>query len=128
MNSEPRKLCILVFEHRRQLWESQIYKVVEHEQEEFMHLNQLYRDFEEGYPRFTFEPVKCAGEDMLFVGKHCDEVHVAINCKASGKTLGLIEHEIFTLTGLRGLGHHIQRIEFMGVPSSQLHKFLEKRF
>lgn len=43
------------------------------------------------------------------------------------KDIGHVEHCIYTLTGRRGTGKHIDYLEFIGSPNVPLKKFLMKR-
>lgn len=55
------------------------------------------------------------------------DYYVFVSCQLNQQELGRIEHCIYTLTGLRGTGNHIDKLEFLASPNVPMKKFLMKR-
>ncbi|QFP93897.1 hypothetical protein [Pectobacterium phage Wc4-1] len=85
-------------------------------------------DFEEGckeIPRFS---VTWFYKKLVGWFEYHGDYYVFISCTLQQQELGRIEHCIYSLTGRRGVGNHIDQLEFIGRPNVPMKKFLNKRF
>lgn len=116
------KLCVVVFDEYADLFGS-------------LANREVVRDFERIYSNDHDE----ACEDLpifnpkpfykklvwWFEYKGCS--YVFCSARLAQHELGRIEHCIFTVTGLRGIGNHINYLEFLATPNAPMKKFLLKR-
>ncbi len=116
------KLCIVVFNEYAEIFGSSANK-------------EVIRDFERIYgngydeecqelPLFDVKPFY---KRLVYWFEYKGVYYVFCSARLAQHELGRIEHCIFTLTGLRGVGSHINFIEFLATPNAPMKKFLLKR-
>ncbi|QHI00555.1 hypothetical protein [Salmonella phage vB_SenM_SB18] len=119
-------LRLVVYKDTPNALQSEVYKYLERDKFGYLNCNDhnVRHYFGEEFPRLDVDDfykgiIKTAvyrGDNIIFV-----------NNAISAKDLGRLEHAIYHLTGKRGVGHHINVLEFLAPVSSQLNKFLMKR-
>lgn len=116
------KLNVIVFTEHCDLYSSEIYKKV---------LSDFARAFKDGYDESctelpSFKPVPFY-KKLIYWFEYQGTYHVFISSRLQQQELGRVEHCIYTLTGLRGVGNHINSLELLGSPNTPMKKFLLKR-
>lgn len=117
-----RKLHVVVFKDHLDLYSSTI-------------CQRTVRDFDSIYgngydescqelPLFSPKPFY---KKLIWWFEYRGDYHVFISSQLTQQELGRVEHCIYTLTGLRGVGNHIDSLEFIGRPNTPMKKFLMKR-
>lgn len=116
------KLCVVVFNEFTDIFGSNVNR-------------EVHRDFAEIFgndhdedcrdlPRFT---PKAFYKKLIWWFEYKGCYYVFASSRLAQHELGRIEHCIYTLTGLRGVGNHIDVLEFLGSPNAPMKKFLMKR-
>lgn len=120
------KINVIIYCDSKQLSESRLTKALD--KDRYGHLNctdsekVLY--FGEEYP--FYEETRCFNDKVRSV-TYRDECYLLIKSDLPSKQLGIVEYAIYCLTGSRGIGHHINSLEILSPPNSQLKKYLFKR-
>lgn len=97
---------------------------------------EVYKDFDiafrndydektDSLPRFT---IKWFYQKKVGWFEYKGDYFVFCSSRLTQQELGRVEHCIYSLTGRRGVGNHIDKLEFLGSPNVPMKKFLLKRF
>lgn len=116
------KLCVVVFNDTADIFASSVNREVHRDFAEAFN-----NDFDEtcaDLSRFCPKPFY---KKLIWWFSYGDWNYVFISARLAQHELGRIEHCIFTLTGLRGIGNHINKLEFLATPNAPMKKFLLKR-
>lgn len=116
------KLCVVVFNDTTDIFASSVNM-------------EVHRDFAEAFrddhdedcpeiPAFTPKPFY---KKLIWWFTYKGWIYVFVSARLTQHELGRIEHCIFTLSGLRGVGNHINKLEFLATPNAPMKKFLMKR-
>lgn len=116
------KLNIVVYDEQSEVFNSTIHRDV---------VSDFEMSFRDGYdeeckqlPYFT---VKWFYKKLVGWFEYQGDYHIFVSKNISQHELGRVEHCIYAMTGLRGVGNYINKIEFLASPNVPLKKFLMKR-
>lgn len=116
------KLTLIVFKDQSDIYLSSIHKDVEKD---------FAVAFANGYDEECSEMplfhVKWFYKKSVAWFEYKGDYYVFIAAQMTQAELGRIEHCIYTLTGRRGTGNHIDKLEFIGRPNTPMKKFIMKR-
>ena len=116
------KLTLTVFNEPSDVYASQVNK-------------EVHRDFAEAFNNDhdetcadlpTFSP-KWFHKKVISWFEYKGDYYVFVSRQIVQKDIGHLEHCIYTLTGRRGVGNHIDRLEFIATPNVPIKKFIMKR-
>lgn len=116
------KLCVVVFDDYSDLFGSNANMDVMRD------FDAIYKDDHDEDCRDLpcFSP-KSFYKKLVYWFEYRGWIYVFVSARMTQQELGRIEHCIYTVTGLRGVGNHIKRLEFLGTPNTPMKKFLLKR-
>lgn len=116
------RLCIVVFEDYAEIYGSSVNMDIARD------FDNCYRDdHDESCRELPLFSPKSFYKKLIYWFEYKGWIYVFVSARLAQHELGRIEHCIYTLTGLRGVGNHINKMEFLATPNTPMKKFLLKR-
>lgn len=116
------KLCVVVFDEPTDIYTSSVNKEVHHD-----FAACFWNDHDESCREIPHFNPKAFYKKLIWWFEYKGWYYVFISVKLAQHELGRIEHCIFTLTGCRGVGDYVKKLEFLATPNTPIKKFLLKR-
>lgn len=116
------KLTVIVYDEQSDLYRSSIHNTI------LRDFHMLCQDeYDESCQNLPVFDYKWFYKKLVAWLEYKGDYYVFISRQMTQQELGRVEHCIFTLTGLRGIGNHINNLEFLAPPNTPMKKFLLKR-
>ena len=116
------KLTVIVFDQHSDIYMSSIHNTILRDFD-----TACFDDFDENLDQLPVFNYKWFYKKLIAWFEYKGHYYVFISRQMTQQDLGRVEHCIYTLTGLRGTGNHINNLEFLATPNTPMKKFLLKR-
>lgn len=116
------QLCVVIFDEPTDIFASSVNKEVHRDFADY-----FKDDHDEDCPELPMFCPKPFYKKLIWWFEYKGCSYVFCSSRLAQHELGRIEHCIYTLTGKRGVGNHINKLEFLATPNTPMKKFLLKR-